>query len=536
MTYLFSSNNIITNEVEVKNDAGNPLPVTGNINATVTSITGGASSVTAFGEPYAITITPVIQLDSIYGITNEVIQTYTNGTGSDANATPLQGLFTVRSGNTLGGYGVLRSKRFMRYRPGQGALTRFTAAFTPNVANSYQVAGLFNQENALQVGWNQSNTGPRFGVLRATGGRAETRQLTINSVTTGSQTVTVTLNGVAFNITVNTSSTQVAAVTIANRVGGYSGWLIDQVDNSIVFMSTTLGSKSGTYSVSGTVGISGTFVQRVAGADQTENWTYQGNFTEDNLNGTGPSGMTLRSEYLNVYQINYRWLGAGEIRYAIEDDTTGRMIFFHKEHYVNRHSTPHISQPSFKIGYAVYNLGGNNSSANVYGASMMGAIEGDIRQNELNRSTSVSKTTLAQNSIHHLLTLRNPYVTNGAANALNGNFVLNTKEILLKDISVACQTTDPALLYIFFEPSSFTGTHSYYSEPRNNGMISTADGTFTTTTDSAICQFVIGINAEAQYKLNEFRVAVPPGSFVSFAVSSTAQISKATMAIVFSED
>jgi len=534
MTYLFSNGTVITNEVEVKNDVGNPLPVTGNV--TVTSITGGASSVTAFGEPYAVTITPVIQLDSIYGITTEVIQTYLNGTGADANASPSQGLYTISSGTSLGGYGVLRSKRFMRYRPGQGALARFTAAFTPNVANSYQVVGLANEENAIQLGWNQSNTGPKFGVLRATGGKAEIRQLTINSITTGSQTLTVTLNGVAFTVTVNTASTQDAAVAIANRVGGYNGWLIDQVDNTIVFLGSSVGARAGTYSLTGSGTVSGTFTQRQAGVAQTENWTYQGNFTEDNLDGTGPSGMILRSQYLNVYQINFRWLGAGEIRYAIENDSNGNMIFFHKEHYTNKNSLPHTAQPSFKIAYTSYNLGGASSAANVYGASMMAAIEGDIRQNELNRSTSVSKSSIAQNTLAHLLTLRNPYVTNGVAGALNGNFVLNAKEILLKDISVAVQGTDPALLYIFFEPTSFSGTHSYFSQPKDNGMISTADGTLNSATDTPVCQFVIGINAEAQYKLSDFRVAVPPGSYVSFAIKSTNQISRVTMALVFSED
>ena len=32
MTYLFSSNNIIINEVEVKNDAGNAIPISKNTN------------------------------------------------------------------------------------------------------------------------------------------------------------------------------------------------------------------------------------------------------------------------------------------------------------------------------------------------------------------------------------------------------------------------------------------------------------------------------------------------------------------------
>jgi len=40
MTYLFSSNSTISNEVEVKNNVGNPLPVVGNVLATVYNGTG----------------------------------------------------------------------------------------------------------------------------------------------------------------------------------------------------------------------------------------------------------------------------------------------------------------------------------------------------------------------------------------------------------------------------------------------------------------------------------------------------------------
>jgi hypothetical protein len=542
MTYLYNKNvNPQNNNVAVSTT--NPLPVTGNLKITsgvITTIPDGASSTSAFGEPYAVQITPVIQLDSIYGSTSEVIQTYTSGTGSIANSNGQ--LFTVATGTSAGGYGVLRSKRFMRYRPGQGALARFTAAFTPNTALTSQRAGLFNEENAIMIGWNPdansspvANT-PKFGVMRASGGKAEIRQLTINSISTGSQTLTVTLNGSTFTVTgVNTSNTTSAAVAIANHVGGYTGWLIDQVDNTIVFLADTLGSRNGTYSLTGSGTVSGTFVQLQAGVAQTENWTYQGNFNVDNLDGTGPSGMVLKSEYLNVYQINFRWLGAGEIRYAIEDEITGNFVFFHREHYTNKHYIAHTSQPSFKIGYVSYSLGSTSNTA-VTGASMMGAIEGTVFQNELNRSTSTSKTTLAQSTLHHLLTVRNPYVTNGKAGALNGNFILNAKELILKDISIATQGTDPGIVYIFYEPTTFSGTHTYLSQPKDNAMVSTVDGTLDETVDTAICRFVTAINGEAQYKLSDFRIAIPPGSYISIGIKSSAQISRVSVALVFSED
>lgn len=533
-------------------DEGHPLPVTGSVDATINGtvevMPGGASSVSAFGEPYGITIQPVLQLDSIYGVTSEVIQTYTSGTGS-AVVPPTVPVWTVNSGTTSGSYGVLRSKRFLRYRPGQGALTRFTAAFTPNTANSYQFAGMFNLENQIGIGWRtDSTTGlTKFGVCRATGGRAQIVVLTINTAPTGNQTATITLNGVAFTVTGITSGTaQATAVQIA-KAGVFTGWQVDQVDNTIVFLAESLGPKNGTYSFSSTGAgtlCTGSFSTKQSGVAQTEYWTYQDQFNVDRLDGTkgtandvgkNPSGMTLRSQYLNVYQINFRWLGVGEIRYAIENELDGNMVFFHHEHYTNNNTAPHVAQPSFRIGYVAYNAG-NASNATVSGASLMGAIEGEIKQNELNRSTSVNKTGLSQNVMHHLLTIRNPYVTNGAAGALNGNYVLNAKEIILKDVSIGTQNTDPAILYVFFEATTFSGTHSYFSQPKDNGMVSTADGTLDPTVDTPICQFVTAINGATSYPMRDFRVTIPPGSSVSFALKSTNAVSRATLALVFSED
>jgi len=553
MTYLF------VNDQEIKNESGNAISVTGNVAVSqITSpwvVTGnvsanivgtvtveplGATSTSAFGEPYAVSITPVIQLDSIYGVTSEVIQTYTSGANASAGANVTTAMWEVKTGTSVGGYGVLRSKRFLRYRPGQGALARFTAAFTIGVANSTQRAGLFNQENAIQIGYD----GATFGVLRATGGKAHKTVLTINTAPNATQTITITLNSVAFTFSINSGTATQAAAQI-DAINNFTGWVIDQVDNTIVFMADNLGVKSGTFSFSSTGNATGSFSTKQAGVAQTENWTPQYNWNIDTLGvidpTTGqrhtrnPSGMTLDPTKLNVYQINFRWLGVGEIRYAIEDQTTGNMVFFHREHYTNQNLLPHTAQPSFKLGYVAYSLG-STTNLKVIGASMMAAIEGTIFQNELNRSTSTSKTSLAQNTLHHLLSLRNPYVTNGAANALNGTYVLNAKECILKNISVATQGNDPGIIYIFYEPVSFSGTHLYFSQPKDNEMICTETGTLNATTDTAITRFVTAINGQASYDLSPYRIAIPPGSFISVGIQSTAQISRISLALVFSED
>ena len=493
-----------------------------------------AGQVSAFGEPLAISPTAVVQLDAIYGTTTDVIQTYTNGTGASAGS--VDGLFRVRSGTSQGGYGVLRSKRFVRYRPGQGIQCRMTAGFTTGVANSLQFAGLANQENRVGFGFN----GTRFGVVRSTGGKATILLMTITAAPNATQTATITLNGVAYTVTLGNTTAAVAITTIVNRVGGYGGWLMQQTDGAMLWLAPSLGPMNGTFTFTSTGNATATFVVKQTGVAQTDNWTYQEDWNIDKLDGsaaidTNPSGMLLDHTKLNVYQISMRWLGAGVISYAIEDEASGTIVYVHREHYVNQHTTTHTANPSFKIQYTAYNIT-NTTDISVYGGSMYGAIEGTIFLNELTRSYSTSKTGLAKDITHHVMTIKNSVVTNGLAGANNGNYVLNTKEAIVKSLSVSCQSTDPVEVYLFFEPTSFSANHEYYNIPYCNQVHSIVTGTFDRTVDTAIYTGLVAINGTINIDLSAYRITVPPGSWLSIAVKSTNSISPCIAALTWSED
>lgn len=493
-----------------------------------------AGQVSAFGEPLAISPTAVVQLDAIYGTTTDVIQTYVNGTGSSAGS--VDGLFRVHSGTTQGGYGVLRSKRFIRYRPGQGIQCRLTAGFTTGVAGSAQFAGLANQENRVGFGWN----GNRFGVVRSTGGKATILLMTWGTAPGAPQTGTITLNGVAYTIALTAGTAAHAVTEVVNRVGGYGGWVMQQTDGAMLWLAPSLGPMNGSFSFTSTGNATATFSIKQAGVVQTDNWTYQEDWNIDKLDGsntidTNPSGMLLDHTKLNVYQIAMRWLGAGVISYAIEDQASGTIVYVHREHYVNQHTTTHTANPSFKIQYSAVNTT-NNTDVSVYGGSMYGAIEGTIFLNELTRSHSATKATLAQNVTHHIMTIKNSVVTNGLAGANNGNYILNTKEAILKSISLSVQTNDPVQVFLYFEPTSFSAQHEYYAIPYCNEVVSTVTGTFNLAADTPIYAGICGINGTINIDISQYRITVPPGSWVSIAVRGTAAINSVATALVWSED
>lgn len=493
-----------------------------------------AGQVSAFGEPLAISPTAVIQLDGIYGATNDVVQKYYSGTGS--TATSISEMFQVSSGTTQGGYGVLRSKRFIRYRPGQGIVTRFTAAFTEGVAGNRQFAGFANQENRVSFGFD----GTRFGVCRSSGGKATILLMTMGTAPNAGQTATITLNGVAYTVALTSGNVAHAITEITNRAGGYGGWLFQQTDGAMLWLAPSLGPMNGTFSFTSNGNATATFSVKQVGVAQTDYWTYQEDWNVDKMDGsntidTNPSGMTLDHTKLNVYQIAMRWLGAGVISYAIEDQDSGAMVYVHREHYTNQHRIPHTANPSFKIAYTSANSTAT-TNVSVIGASMYAAVEGTIHLNELTRSWSTSKTGLAKDLIHHMMTIKNSVVTNGLAGANNGNYVINAKEAIVKSLSVSCQSTDPVEVYLYFEPQSFSANHEYYAIPYCNEVHSLVSGTFNSALDTPIYTGLVAINGTVNIDLSAYRITIPPGSWLSIAVKSTNSISPCTAALVWSED
>lgn len=511
----------------------NPFPVTitgpgGGTNVVTADL--GAAARSAFGELLTVSPTPIVQLDALRGIDLADISILASGTGATAGTDAAKLVFKVESGTSSNGDAHVLSKKYMKYRPGQGSLSRFTAAFTTGVANSTQRAGLTDSEVALCVGYD----GVDFGVVRVTGGKVPIHRLTITVAPTGSQTGVVTLNGVAKNVTITAGTTVHCAAEIAiDGVGGYPGWYTEQVDNTIIFRAidpfVTTGAFSFSSTGTGTLAV-GSFTTIQTGVAQTEHWTKQADFNMDTLDGTGnagnPSGMDLDTTKLNVFQISFRWLGVGVINYAIEDQATGEIIVFHKQHYTNQHTLPHIDNPSFRIGYTVTNKG-NTSNLTVIGASMMMAIEGMLNLTRAAKSAAVNKTSLAKDDLHHVLSLRNSYTFADK---------INTASINLKGLSIGTQGTDPVTIYVF-QDTTTQSTPLVFNDVLNS--ITTQSSTAATLNlalESPIAVYVVGVNGNDNLDVRHLLISEPPGSILTFAVTSPNSISRITIAAMWSED
>ena len=487
----------------------------------------GATHRSAFGELVAIPITPVIQLDGLYGLPPNKFETFTGASGT-ANTTDT--LMQVSTDTGIGSYGVIRSRRAVRYRPGQGALCRFTAKFSTGTAGYTQRAGFFAQEQALQIGYD----GTSFGILLENGGKAHIHAFTITTLDAGD--VTVTLNTEAY------TAVTVAGTTLGDRIASLAAgleansdftadWIVEYDNTKICFLSKSLGVKSGTYSMTSTATISTTNSAIQSGVATTATWTPQASFNIDTLDGTGPSGVTLDPQKLNVYQINFRWLGAGELRFAVENPINGDMIFFHHEHYSNRNTDVHIDNPSFKMGYVAASLGGSGSIITVEGASMMGAIEGIISPTDLPVAVSHTRTAgmTGGTSEWTILGLRNNVIHKAK---------INTREIILKRLAIGGTAAGgaPLIMTVWYNPVTAVNLSWVARGEESSASYSTTETTVTTTGLIPLFTSVISDNTSDNIVLEDLRIVIPPNNEIVVTAKSNANINRANIGLTWLED
>lgn len=358
---------------------------------------------TAFGELATADLTPIIQLQFPYNINLSLINEKTN----NANAASIDSnRIKISTGAADNRSSSVFSNELLKYHPGQGALVRFTTVYTTGAANSIQLHGIGNADDGFFFGYN----GTAFGILRRQGGSAEVRYLIIGTGSSDAEDITITLdNNAETTVTVTASSN---ITTTVNEIAAFdfsntgTGWSAHAEGNTVVFTSFDAATHSGTFSLSGASSAAqDSFDQIVAGALSTNTWVAQTAWNKDKMDGTGISGMTLDTTKGNVYQIQYQWLGYGQIRFYIEHDTDGEFELVHTINYANTSAIPSIDDPTLPLCMSVSNAA-NNSDIIMYSSSWAGFTEGKLNGSPIRRAifgeqTSVGATELPVLVIHN---------------------------------------------------------------------------------------------------------------------------------------
>lgn len=373
-----------------------------------------------FGELSVASLEPVFQSDAVYGINTYEQITSTDGTSGTATAA--SNLFSVGTGATTAGrYGSIQSRKRLRYRPGQGVVSRFTMLFGTPQTNNIQVVGVGTSESTLAFGYN----GTAFGILHSTDGVRCINTLTVSAGSSAEVNATVTLNDVAFTVAVTIGNATQTAYEISK--GTYAGWTAVQRGATVIFLANEVGVKAGAYTLSFESGTgAGTFPgsPTLAGVAASNTWIAQADWNEDVCDGTGsdsnPSGFNLNPLFGNVGQIDIQYLGFGSIVFKIEASNAGNnpdFINVHTLRIPNSQITTSMSQPSFPFLMSTYNTGTAGGTVTTKCGSFAGFIAGKKKLAGPRMSYfNTTAVTSATSSYTPIFTVRNDITYASRAN------------------------------------------------------------------------------------------------------------------------
>lgn len=370
----------------------------------------------AFGENSVARNKAYIQATSIYGLVPANFRTFTtlSGTAGVENR-----LFKVSTGTTQFGYGAIQSFRSINYQAGQGVLARFSGIFESNVANSWQGIGLISIGDELSFGYN----GTTFGIWHRRNGLAEVRTITISTGAGGAETLTLTLNSVAYSIPITSGTTSHNAYEIAAWLNAnQSVWTADQIGATVIISALSDGAKSGTYTYSSSGTGAGSIAQNTAGVTKTSDFIAQADWNGVSLSTFDPSKG-------NLYKIKYQYLGFGDVEFSILNPTTGIFSLVHTIKYSNLNTELSLGNPSLRVGMYVASIGSTTDLV-VKSASFAGFIQGEEESTRNPRATKFTQTVTS--SFTNIITLRNRKTYNG---------YVNQSEIEPRRLSVSSEST-----------------------------------------------------------------------------------------------
>jgi len=370
------------------------LAMTNTSSLIVTEFTQSAISElpkTAFGELSVAEPTPIMQISAQYGLTDEVMTIVDNG------ATTFNGdsLFNVSTGTDPLGLASLNTKKQLAYKPGQGALARFTSIFSTGVPDSLQAAGLINSEDAFAFGY----LGDTFGIIYSRGGKTEHQELTVSSAATGSETANVTVNGVVYSVPLTAGTTNHNAQEIAASLTTQVPNFLFSANNNVVSSMDLLPVPNVIYAFTSTTAVAA-WEQQQAGVEPVITLIPQTTWNRNTVQWLDPTKG-------NVYSISIQYLGFGNIQFYVEDEIHGGPVLVHQIEYANKNVIPSVGNPTFRIGWLARNLG-NNTDLIVSGASAAGFVEGDNVIDTLPRAVE-SVTTDIGTTQTNVITIRNRF-------------------------------------------------------------------------------------------------------------------------------
>lgn len=453
-------------------------------------------SKSAFNEDYGVSPESFIEGSATYGLIPANFREFTATGGS----TGVDGrLFKTSTGTSVGGYGAIQSFRAIPHRVGKGVSGRFSGYFSSSTANSWQGIGFISIGEEMSFGYNGAN----FGVWHRYGGLSEVRTITVTGAASGSENLTLTLNGTGYTIPLTSGTVEHNAYEIAEWLNSnQSVWGADQLDDTIIINALSDGAKAGSYTFSSSTA-TGSIAQNTAGVTKTSDFIAESSWNGESLSQTHDPSMG------NLYQISYQNMGWGEIKYYIMDQMKGHFINVHTIRIPNTTQTLGIPNPSMRVGMYCVSIG-STTDLSVYANSFDASIDGVSSRTRNPRSYSASQNISTTNETA-ILTLRNRRTYNGYNNQVEIDPLL---------VTVSNDTNRSARVRV--RATSSTGTEQNFTNIGTN-LVADADTTAINYTGGRLLASAgLAASDSIEIDLQKLQIALPPTLMLVITVERSA--------------
>lgn len=485
------------------------------------------SPASAFGEVATVQPTPTVHVEFLKGLLSEQHEQFTAASGTVTFSKTGGKEVLCQSGATIYGYGLLRSKRVIRYRPGIGSRARWTARYGTPVASGVIRSGLIGSGTELSFGYGDPNDASNlsFGILYRTGGRLEIQKLELSAAATGAETATITLAGTAYSVTLSSGTAAHNAFEIASDsdFSTSQAWTAWQNDGNVYFVANSVGDKTGTFSFSSTGTATGSFTEVQPGVATTDQFIDQADWNINTLTDATRDGFVLDPTKGNIFEVRFQYLGYGCITYSVANPETGVAVDVHRIKYPNSQTNPNLESPIMHVAWFAASLG-STTNLSIYGASAYASVDGQILSTK--NPTAHSNTKNVGITLTNILSIRcSPII----------NTVLNESPLFPRFLNVAVDGTKPVIIEVHLNATiGGEPNWSYHEEGEHISEIDTAGTTVSGNTEFLVLP--VGKTDSLHIDLKQLNIEVNRTETITIAAKTTSSTSDVTVALTWAED
>ena len=186
----------------------------------------------------------------------------------------------------------------------------------------------------------------------------------------------------------------------------------------------------------------------------------------DKLDGTGPSGYNIDLTKINLYWIDYQWLGAGRVRFGIYEPSGARLVC-HSFANAGAFNLPYMRTGTLPLRTENVNTGTAGASSELREVCMAAYTEGDFKDYAFWRGADMEANNVTVTTNTHLLSVKSKASINGKHNSV---------QTYPETLNVYC--TNPVSITLWQTTSLTGGSWALTSDSSIDGS---TDGTLSTT-------------------------------------------------------